>query len=137
MGMYTQVRGWLNINSIYIEDEDLIKNRLDEAKKDFREKHEHSNVATFIVDDTLIHSGSNDSVFLFFGTELKNYSEDCETWIEHLLLYFPSAEGRIDFQYELEEREENSESKFWEIYEGKIEESASKTWCKGYGNSFR
>lgn len=136
MGMYTQVRGWLNINSIAKIDKTSIKERLDRAKNEFHEYYKHSDVLTFITDDTLIHFGSNNSVYIFFGTELKNYNEDCEKWISHLLEYFPSAEGRIDFQYEEEEIEENSESKIWKIYQGEIEESFTKTWCKGYGNFF-
>lgn len=142
MGMYTQVRGWLNVDSVSYDGENILQNRLDEAKKSFLEVGKCDR--KWVCDDTILHIGANGSAFLFFGTELKNYTRDAEEWIEHLITFFDNAEGRIDFQYE----EEciggeiaydgticNNESDYWEIYKGEItKKSTCKTWCKGYGN---
>ncbi|MBT2759969.1 hypothetical protein [Paenibacillus sp. ISL-20] len=137
MGMYTQVRGWLNIDSIsHGQNEQSIINKLHKAREEFLESDYHCR--KWVSHDTIIHFGGNGSAFLFFGTELKNYDDDAETWIKYLLDSFPNSEGRVDFQYETEEySDDDSKSKYWLIREGKIiEEGHNKTWCKGYGNSF-
>jgi hypothetical protein len=137
MGMYTQVRGWLNVDSISYGNKNLSKivSLLADAQTEFKELHEGR---SWVCEDTTIHKGSNGSVFLFFGTELKNYDNDAEEWIEHLIKYYPNVEGRIDFQYEEEDHnDEQSTSKYWLIKSGEIiKEDWNKTWCKGYGNSF-
>ncbi|GAB6989563.1 hypothetical protein JCM16418A_16130 [Paenibacillus pini] len=138
MGMYTQVRGWLNIDSIsYGQNEQSIINKLHKTREEFLDSDNHCR--KWVSHDTIIHFGGNGSAFLFIGTELKNYNEDTETWIMYLLDSFPNAEGRIDFQYETEQCiDEDSKSRYWLISEGYIiEEGWSKTWCKGYGNSFK
>lgn len=138
MGMYTQVRGWLNVDSISYGGKNIseIKNKLEEAQITFQSVH---NGRSWVSEDTIIHAGSNGSVFIFFGTELKNYDEDAESWIKHLIKYFPNAEGRIDFQYETEKYfEEGSKSKYWLIREGVVVTSSTDdTWCYGYGNSYK
>lgn len=137
MGMYTQARGWLNVDSISYGGKNLgaINGKLKEAQATFENVHEGR---SWVCEDTLIHSGGNGSIYIFFGTELKNYDDDAEEWVKHLIKHFPSAEGRIDFQYEEEDyNEEGSQSKYWLIREGKlIEEGYCKTWCYGYGNDF-
>jgi hypothetical protein len=137
MGMYTQVRGWLNIDSIghpesFYEIQDKLQGMIDE----YQEKRITSR--SWVARDTIAARGSNGSTYIFFGTELKNYDEDAEEWIKYLIATFPSAEGRIDFQYETEEyHDENSKSKYWLIRDGMVIESArTSTWCKGYGNSY-
>ena len=132
MGMYTQARGWLNVNSIGIGNKFKIENLLEEAKETFQGEVDRD----WVCHDTVLHTGNNGSIYLFFGTELKNYDRECEKWIEHLIRYFPNAEGRIDFQYE-EERIGDDKSKYWLIYQGKIKkEGYDHTWCYGYGNQF-
>jgi hypothetical protein len=130
MGMYTQVRGWLNVDSIGFDREVILMRKLFEAKESFEEQF---NGRTWVCNDTVLHYGSNGSAYLFFGTELKNYDDDAENWIKHLIKYFPNAEGRIDFQYE----EDEETCKYWLIYCGKvIMQSYCNRWCKGYGNTF-
>lgn len=135
LGMYTQVRGWLNVDSIAFGTErfDILSRQLEQAKNDFMGRD--LCVRKWVSDYTWIHLSSNGAVFLFVGAEIKNYDSDAETWIKHLVKYFPNAEGRIDFQYE-EEEAEADESKYWEIYKGRIKERHCATWCKGYGNMF-
>lgn len=163
MGMYTQIRGWLNVNSIGDAKEfQGIKERLETAQEDFKNSDVDAD-RKWICQDTVAHMGGNGSAFLFFGTELKNYTKEAEKWIEFLLKYFPNAEGRIDFQYEgeepwdsldeqedshshqdsvgfswSEEKGEGSKSKYYLIRGGAIiKEDWDKTWCYGYGNMMK
>lgn len=130
MGMYTQVRGWLNIDSICFDEETILHQKLIEAKESF--KKTFSEIRSWVCEDTVLHVGSNGAAYLFFGTELKNYNDDAQKWIKHLISYFPNAEGRIDFQYEASE----SETPYWLIANGEIiEKNMCEIWCIGYGNS--
>jgi hypothetical protein len=157
MGMYTQIRGWLNLGGLVSKDELAeLQTRLNTAKEDF----ENSDIEVdrkWVCDDTIIHYGGNGSVFLFFGTELKNYGNPAYEWIKYLLPYFPSAEGRIDFQYEEEHpwgdinitdedlnnvnpwyRQEDlsgNHSRYLLIRDGQIiKDDRCRTWANGYGN---
>lgn len=140
MGMYTQVRGWLNIDSIGDRASiDQMGQKLSDVMVSFENRIDSENIRSWVCHDTVLHLGGNGSKYLFFGTELKNYNDEAEKWIDFLLLYFPSAEGRIDFQYEDEDPDDkHSTSKYWLIRSGKIVEMARcKTWCIGYGNSYK
>ena len=78
MGMYTQVRGWLNIDSIGYGDERLIKAEklLEQAKEDFEndntlvDYYGDKLARKWVCHDTTLVEGGNGSLFLFFGTEL-------------------------------------------------------------------
>lgn len=135
MGMYTQVRGWLNVDSIAYGAAhfDHVQRTLRDAQDSYGD---NAPGRSWVCRNTIAAQGGNGSIFLFFGTELKNYDDDAERWIEYLLQYFPGAEGRIDFQYEEENCDDtDSTSKYWLIRGGKvIERNRCKTWCKGYGN---
>jgi hypothetical protein len=138
MGMYTQIRGWLNVESIgKPETYYKILSKLEQVKKEYKDMQVTSR--NWVANDTSASMGGNGSVYIFFGTELKNYEDDAENWIKYLIAAFPSAEGRIDFQYESEDwQDENSSSKYWLIRNGKIvEERSYKTWCIGYGNKYK
>lgn len=132
MGFYTQVRGWLNVDSISTSSHVELQRHLFEVRRAFKE----TNVPrSWVSEDTCITLGANGSKFIFIGTEMKNYDDVAEEWIKFLLPYFPNAEGRIDFQTEREEPGETT-SKYWLIYKGEIvEEGRCVTWCKGYGNT--
>ncbi len=82
--------------------------------------------------DTRLHVGSNNSTYIFIGTELKNYNDDAEKWLEFLISKFYNAEGRIMFQYE----ENETLNKVWTISNGQIEEKFEHFNFKGYGNMF-
>lgn len=136
MGMYTQVRGWLNVDSIGYNNFYKLERRLEQAKEDF----EYDNTITverkWVCHDTHIHQGANGSVYIFFGTELKNYNNPARIWIEYLLNYFPNAEGSIDFQYEESNIGDNTYRLL--IYKGQIiKEEDVEVWCYGYGNSYK
>lgn len=141
MGMYTQVRGWLNVDSIGFNGEEKLERQLMEAKESFKRSAKCDR--KWVCEDTILHIGGNGSAYLFFGTELKNYDRAAEEWIEHLLTFFDNAEGRIDFQYEEEcvGGEDygtgivNDKSTYWEIYQGKVTKiDKCDCWCEGYGN---
>lgn len=136
MGMYTQIRGWLNVDSIGDsngENFKKINNLLESAKESFQNDKSIIADRKWVCKDTIAFRGSNDSVFLFIGSEIKNYDSDAEKWIEYLITYFPNAEGRIDLQYE-----EYDFSNSLIITEGKIVgKEIWETPTKGYGNSFK
>jgi hypothetical protein len=137
MGMYTQIRGWLNVDSIgdyegnnYRE----IYNKLTQAQENFQDDLTIKVDRRWVCNDTVLHKGGNGSVYIFFGTELKNYDSAAESWIKYLLNYFPNAEGRIDFQYE----EDEYYCFYWLISGGKIiKDDRTEKWCEGYGNMYK
>ena len=130
MGMYTQARGWLNVDSIGFGRKAMLAEKLTDAQDSFKQ---NKNIRSWVCEDTVLHYGSNGSAYLFFGTELKNYDDDAEKWINHLITFFPNAEGRVDFQYE----EDAETCKCWLISKGKVlKEYQNPVWCEGYGNTF-
>ncbi len=143
MGMYTQVRGWLNVDSIGDCDGKRfheIENKLSSAQRNFENDETLKDNSNDILErkwvcrDTVVHYGGNGSVYIFIGTELKNYGQPAEIWIKYLLKYFPNAEGRIDFQYE----EDDNTCKYWLIKYGEIiKEDFNPVWCTGYGNGYK
>lgn len=143
MGMYTQIRGWINVNSIgdYAgERRNTINQLLQEAKNSFENDETILDITgkplarKWVCNSTIAHEGGNGSMYLFVGTELKNYGCPAEIWIKYLLKYFPNAEGRIDFQYE----EDENQCKYWLIHKGEIiKEDFNDVWCEGYGNFFK
>lgn len=138
MGMYTQIRGWLNIDSIGYGDERFrdLERQLEKAKEHFLEDDTITVDRKWVCHDTHIHNGCNGSVYIFFGTELKNYGNPAKIWIEYLLNYFPNAEGSIDFQYE--ELGIGDTTYRLLIYKGQIiKEEDVEAWCYGYGNLYR
>jgi len=137
MGMYTQIRGWLNIDSIgnnntYYE----VKLKLDKLIEQYEEVDGITTRKCQATYGTNICQGGNGSLFIFIGTEFKNYSNDSEEWIKYLIKHFPSAEGRIDFQYE--ECSEDYPTEYWEIYQGEILNIGKQIpYCNGYGNYYK
>jgi hypothetical protein len=140
MGMYTQVRGWLNVDSIGDYEGNRYKeilSRLEKAKQDFQSDELIKVDRKWVCENTIAYKGGNGSVFLFFGTELKNYDNPAYRWVEYLIKYFPNAEGRIDFCYE-EEYIGESQSRYLLIRDGQIiKDDYTETWTNGYGNTFK
>jgi hypothetical protein len=102
MGMYTQAKGMLNVVSIGDSNDYLeVRGILEELKDNF--KKEELVDRTWVCDYTQIMQSSNGSVFIFFGIELKDYSNEIRMWIDYLLKGFPNAEGKFDIQYETQE----------------------------------
>lgn len=131
--MYTQVRGFLNVDSIGYKDNYYeILNKLDKAKFDFENDDDIEIDRKWVCENTTCCIGANSSVFLFIGTELKNYDNPAMAWLKYLLDYFPNAEGIISFQYEEEEF-----STLYFICHGEIVGSEiSKFKTFGYGNEY-
>lgn len=133
MGMYTQIRGWLNVDSIGGIDDNLLKitEILKQAQDDFKndntiiDSYDNTPIERkWVCEDTIIHEGGNGSKYIFFGTELKNYGNPAYEWIKYLIKYFPNAEGRIDFQYEEED--------YWEDINFDVEkENENNPWYRG------
>lgn len=125
MGMYTQVRGWLNIPWEMDMNVQLAQMKLSEAQETFKD----TSMRSWVSEDTHVHAGAQGSIFIFFGTELKNY-DDAERWIEHLLKYLPTAEGRFDFQYETTGIGELTP--YYLVYDGEIiKKDECRAWTKG------
>jgi hypothetical protein len=139
MGMYTQIRGWLNVDSISNrENYNEIRGKFEHAQKDFLERKLIDR--PWVCNDSLVTGGSNGSVWIFIGSEHKNYDNSMDKWIETLIETFPNAEGRIDYQHETERADygEESTSRYLLIRGGKIiVDDRGKTWCTGYGNSYK
>lgn len=131
MGMYTQVRGWINIDSIGYGRFEKLEKIFNEVNKEYIENRKTPR-CEFIMQDTHIMQGSNGSAFIFIGSELKNYNNDAEEYIKFLANKFHNAEGHVCFQYE----DDECFNKTWIISKGKIEEKHQQFPFKGYGNMF-
>ena len=130
MGMYTQAMGMLNIASINVTSKKFedYKEILAQAQTSY--KLENPTTRSWLCDTTFIEMCGNASVFIFFGTELKNYDDDIETWIRYLIRFFPYAEGIVSSQYEQDEY-----AHLYFIYRGEIQkEMKSPIVTEGYGN---
>lgn len=144
MSSYTQVRGWLNISSIKAHPIEEIRLNLKKVQEKFVNDKTLVDSTGDLLErknlcyDTIIHKGGNDSVFIFFGTE-RNYCDDTAfQWIKFLIKYFPSAEGRIDFQNENDNMYEECKSRYLLIRDGEIiKDDYTETWCEGYGNRYK
>lgn len=132
MGMYTQAKGMLNVDSIRGGQNFYdIQQKLDDLKEKFEE--EKLVDRTWVCDGTIAMLSSNGGVFIFFGAELKNYSNEIDTWIDYLLKGFPTAEGKFDIQYE-----EYEFPTTYYVYQGKIVDKKECTVRQnGYGNMLR
>ncbi len=98
MGMYTQYRGFLCVKGLSSDDKmDDLVSRFESLKKDFLSNNE--NERPWVCNDSCIHHGSNDSGWIFIGSEHKNYDDSMENWIKVLFENF-RCEGRIERQYE-------------------------------------
>lgn len=134
MGMYTQIRGWLNVDSIgKRKNREKLERLLTIAKEEYNQREDLDR--KWVCNDTILHFGGNGSAYLFIGTELKKYDDSVDEWIKALIKTFPNSEGRIDFQYE--EDDENTGSRYILIRDGKImKDDIGETWCCGYGNMY-
>lgn len=132
MGMYTQVRGWLNVDSIGCGENFIeIQEKVEILKEKF--KSECTIDRTWVCEDTIVHTGGNGSVFIFIGTELKNYGNPAMAWLEFLVKEFPNAEGSVDFQYE-----EYDFSSVYYIRNGEISKPVECPYpTRGYGNMYK
>lgn len=95
--MYTQYRGFLCIASLSDEKYDELVARFESLKENFLK--DESNERPWVCKDSCIHCGSNGSVWIFIGSEHKNYDDSMENWIKILVKNF-NCEGRIERHYE-------------------------------------
>lgn len=135
MGMYTQVRGWLNVRSMGWGQLDALEERFERVKEQYLSEH-NTDRQDIVVENTHFKIGFNGSAFIFIGTELKNYEEDAEVWLKFLINEFATSEGVICFQSELEEPQDDG-TKFntvWIVSGGEISEEFQAMPFNGYGN---
>ena len=127
MGMYTQAKAILNIASI------SSKERFKKTEKKLQNlQHKYINESNYggcVCEDTHVFMGGNASIFISFGTELKNYDNGIMNWLEYLINNFPSSEGIITIQYE-----EDEKADVYNVYKGKINKKISEIESIGYGN---
>lgn len=135
MGMYTQIRGWLNVGSISSMQEREAEEGIAQARKLFAVKTKELELARpWVSEDTHVVFGSNGAAWIFFGAELKNYDESFDEWFKCVIEAFPFAEGRLDYQYE-EESPGESDCRVVKVYKGKIiSDTREPAWCNGYEN---
>lgn len=98
MRMYTQYRGALCLGSIgTVSYPDLLADftRLQEAFLLTTEENSRS----WVCQDSHLLQGSNGSIWLFIGSEHKDYDDSMKNWIELIWKTF-RCEGTIEAQYE-------------------------------------
>ncbi len=134
MGMYTQYRGWLCLDSICGENEEKAKAALAATQATFNERKDISR--PWVCNDAWIHSGGNGSLWLFIGTEHKDYDESMDEWIKTVVALFPNCEGRIDVQYE--ETSKGEETPVYLVDKGTILKTEQPaTTSEAYGLDFK
>lgn len=135
MGMYTQVRGWLCCSSGGSGDKNNeIVSKFKEIKESFS-KREDLDRAWLVAGDTHITNGSNGSLWIFIGSEHKNYDGSMDEWIKTILNNI-KCEGRIEYQYEdLEDFHtgEQGQDKVLIVLDGKINKEMYTPKTEGYG----
>lgn len=136
MGMYTQIRGWLCIDSMGNGKD--YQSRLDKVREIYKAENINNDNCSrpYVSDCTWVHNGANGSAWIFIGLEHKNYDDSFYIWLDYLLKEFPQAEGRVDIQYEGEELEDQDKTKEFLIRDGKIvARNLIPVWCYGYGGN--
>ena len=103
MGTYTQIKGFLEIDSElnYEEfgfDKELYIKNFEEIKKDFIRiwSGERAESAT---STSVYNIGSDWEHFIFFGGSIKDYDSDLSGWIEFILNKY-NCDGRIELLFE-------------------------------------
>jgi len=91
MGMYTQIRGFLNIG----DDKNAEERYLKTAKK-FKEENEGR---TYVADYFRCVDGRN-TTWILIGIEHKDYDDSIDVFLHYLFEEFKSLEGRIEKQRE-------------------------------------
>jgi hypothetical protein len=131
MGMYTQYRGAICIDSIGQVDPDTATAKLAKLQEEYlsraeADKHDRAWVCT----DTVLHFGGNGSKWLFIGSEHKDYDTSMRDWINILAKEF-RGEGRIEVQYE--EVDPGEQMKVLYMEGGVVVELAETCHTCGYG----
>lgn len=129
MGMYTQVRGFLCCDSI--GQRPNIERQFKNLQATFKKRDDLDRL--WVCEDTIFFRGSNDSGWLFIGSEHKNYDESMEEWLMFLINNIP-CEGRIEFQYE--EAEVGEEGQVWLVSKGNINKQTYTVHTYGYGFNY-
>lgn len=126
MGMYTQIRGFLCCDSIGQKPD--IEKKLKHLQRLFKERNNLDR--TWVCEDTIFYRGSNDSGWLFIGSEHKNYDESMTEWLRFLVTKI-RCEGRIEFQYE--ETDIGEQAVVWLVTPDRIIEETYTIHTYGYG----
>ena len=114
MGMYTNGGATLLCGSICSQAEiDELMIKFYEMVKSLRLTMRNNSQQAFLVDNLTVHVSDNGAFFIHFGTEHKNYSDEFNTIVDHILSWFVNAEGFA-----------------WKIYE---EDSVPTVWIISNG----
>ena len=101
MGMYTNGGGTLLCGSICSTAEtDELMIKFHEMLKSLRIDMTNNKQRAYLVDSIIAQVSSNESFFIHFGTEHKDYSDEFNTIVDHILSWFSTAEGFIWKIYE-------------------------------------
>ncbi len=95
MGMYTECRGWIEINDMDFNTEKF---------EDLMGKVEDiSERASQCVSCTVFNIGFNWSPYIFIGGSIKNYDDDWNKFLNFLLKNLKVSEYKIETRYEEED----------------------------------
>lgn len=101
MGMYTNGGGTLLCESICSTAKtDNLMIKFYEMLKSLRIDMTKNGQRAYLVDCIIPQVSSNGSFFIHFGTEHKNYCDEFNTIVDHILRWFPTAEGFVWNIYE-------------------------------------
>jgi hypothetical protein len=136
MGMYTQVMGTLNVASINGDIRPIKKavtNAVRKSSQDDCYWHPEQ-----ILDRIHVLNGGNGSVFLAIAVEGKilgyRYRKDWQQAISAICEAIPTAEGRIEWQFEDDSIDSGGHVTVWQVYQGGIKIFTELAYRQGYGN---
>ena len=92
MGMYTHVRGWIELESD--DDSD------DKFKKVMKEAEDLSPRSNQCVSSTVFNYGFDFSPYIFIGGQIKNYDDDWTTFLRFINDNFDISDYRLEMKYE-------------------------------------
>ncbi len=101
MGMYTHVRGWINVD--LSDNLDLYGSSHDAHDKfrDIMKRAENiSPRSSQCVFSTTFNVGFNFECYIFIGGEVKDYDNDWKTYLQFLKSNFKINEMRLEMKYE-------------------------------------
>lgn len=129
MGMYTQYRGFICVDSINQHPMKKVEEYFNKVLFDWKEAQGRR---TWLTKAVWLHEGPNGSKWIFIGTEHTDYDDSVRSLIETIVAAFPGCEGRIEKQYEETKCYQGMDTVFI-ISNGIISEEKYTPHQNGYG----